>query len=458
MVRRELPVSTGQEIELIINNLNHGGKGVGRYEGIAVFVPFTLPGERVQARVTEVKKNYALAELIKVVESSATRGDAPCGAFGECGGCQLQHQDYQEHLQLKSRLVKENLIRIGGLEDITVHDTLGMDEPWGYRNKVHFQVQDIDGKVRFGFYPEESHNLVAVESCLLVDPELVEVAARVEELVNKYAIAPYNWKTGEGSLRHLLLRKGKVTGEIMVVLVTTERQIENDVLLAKELMNTNEKIVSVLRNINTAQGRMVLGEDTRVLGGRLHMWERLGELTFAVSAGSFFQVNTKQAEVLYDKVRQYADLSGREQVIDVYCGVGTIALYLARRAKRMFGVEIVPEAVIDAKRNTELNKIRNAQFLAGKAEEILPKMKARGVQADVIVLDPPRKGCDERALAAVVEMAPEKIIYVSCDPSTLARDLKFLTAKGYRVEEVQPVDMFPWTAHVESVVLLQRKM
>lgn len=452
----DLPVQLNQEIELDINSINHGGKGVGRYQGLAVFVPYTLPGEKVLAKVTGMKKNYALAEVQAILEPASNRTQAPCVAFQSCGGCQLQHQDYQEHLAMKRQLVKDNLTRVAKLENVIVHPTLGMASPWGYRNKVHFQVKEQNGGLTLGFYAEGSHSLVAVDRCLLVDHELITVAQKVESLANKYQITPYDWQAQKGQLRHILLRKGLVTGEIMVVLVTSGEKIPNDLLLAKELMNNNEKIVSVIRNINNSTGRIVLGEESLVLGGRKHIWERLGDLTFAVSATSFFQVNPRQAEVLYQKALDYAGLSGQEQVIDLYCGVGSLSLFLAKKAKKVIGVEVVAEAILDAKRNAELNKICNAQFLAGKTEEILPKMGQKGIKAEVLVLDPPRKGCEKGALDAIAQLGPEKIIYVSCDPGTLARDLRILADQGYQTLEVQPVDMFPWTNHVEAVILLQR--
>ncbi len=454
MTSKSLPVEVNKEIKINIQGLNHQGEGVGRYEGLAVFVPYTLPGEEILAKVTEIKKNYARGVAIKTLKTCPEGQEPACRQFFFCGGCQLQHMNYQAQLAAKTKIVKDSLTRIGKLRDVEVRPALGMEEPWHYRNKVHFQVGEQNGRIVLGFYEENSHRLVAVEACNLIDEKLLALAKVTEDLLNKYEVQPFDWSKGAGQLRHVLLRRGHFTGETMVVLVTAQGDFPQGVRMAKELMNTREEVVSVVHNVNKVKGRQVLGEDYRILGGRMQIWERLGHCTYAISPASFFQVNSRQAVKLYDKVWNYARLDGTQVVFDIYCGVGSIGLYLARKARKVIGIESVTEAIVDAKRNAELNKIRNTQFLAGQAEEMMPKLAAKGLKADVVVLDPPRKGCDRAVLDAVVEVGPERVVYVSCDAGTLARDLAYLGERGYQVTEVQPVDMFPWTSHVESIILM----
>ena len=456
MTSKALPIELNQEIKLQINGLNHQGEGVGRFEGLAVFVPYTLPGEEVLVKVTELKKNFARGEVTQTLEVSPDGQQPLCQKFYSCGGCQLQHMNYEAQLTAKTQIVKDSMTRIGKLTDVEVRPALGMEEPWHYRNKVHFQVGEQNGRVVLGFYEENSHRLVAVEACILVDEKLLALAKLTEDLLNKYEVQPFDWEKGTGQLRHVLLRRGHFTGETMVVLVTAQGDFPQGVRMAKELMNTREEVVSVVHNVNGAKGRQVLGEDYRILGGRMQIWERLGHCTYAISPASFFQVNSRQAVKLYDKVWSYARLDGTQVVFDIYCGVGSIGLYLARKARKVIGIESVTEAIMDAKRNAELNKITNAQFLTGQAEVMLPRLAAKGLKADVVVLDPPRKGCDKAVLEAVVEVGPERVVYVSCDAGTLARDLAYLGERGYKTVEVQPVDMFPWTGHVETVVLMSR--
>lgn len=448
-------------IELDITGLTHEGAGVGRYNGMAIFVTGALPGERVQAQITEVKKQFARAKQVQVVQPSAERVEPVCPSFGHCGGCQLQHAEYKHQLELKTQLVKDSLTRIGKFTDPLVQRTLGMRNPEHYRNKVVYQVTTVAGQLKLGFFAEDSHQVVGVAQCQLVDKELLEIADVVEGLLNKYGVTAYDWSTGQGQLRHLVLRRGQFTGEIMVIFVTGAQPFEQGVRLAKELMNSQPAVISVIHNVNTAGNRMIIGTDWHVLGGRMQLWERLEECTYAISPGAFFQVNSKQAVMLYDKVYNFARLTGREIVLDLYCGVGSIGLYLARKALHVVGIEVVSEAIIDAKRNAELNKLRNTQWMSGPVEELLPKfvnkMAAHGKRVDVIVVDPPRKGCDPQVLEVMAQAGAERIVYVSCDPATMARDLRILVDKGYELEQVQPVDMFPGTSHVETVVLMSRK-
>ncbi|MDN5363553.1 MAG: rRNA (uracil1939-C5)-methyltransferase [Eubacteriales bacterium] len=446
------------QVEIEITGIGSRGQGVGRHEGMVVFVPGALPGEVVRAEIKEQKKNFARAELTEVLRPSPHRRDPFCPYFGRCGGCQLQHMSYEAQLAMKERIVRDALERIGRFSAPAVKPVLGMDEPSGYRNKVHYQVGGEKGNLALGFYEEESHRLVALDHCPLVDPALVETANLVKELADEYGVTPYNWGTGEGQLRHLLLRRARTTGEIMVVFVTGDVPDFPGLELARRLMREKQEIVSVIQNVNTGRSRQVLGPDNRILGGRMQIWDRLCGFAFALSPSSFYQVNPIQAEKLYSVAGEYAELTEEDYLYDLYCGVGTIAIILSRRAKKVFGIESVPEAVVDARRNADLNKVRNANFLLGKVEEVLPKMAARraDLKPRVVVLDPPRRGAERSALEVLARLAPEQIIYVSCNPATLARDLRILADSGYSLEEVQPVDMFPWTAHVECVAVLRR--
>ncbi|MQL51168.1 23S rRNA (uracil(1939)-C(5))-methyltransferase RlmD [Desulfofundulus thermobenzoicus] len=462
-MNKEFPLKKMEQIELSITGLTHAGEGVGRYRGLAVFVPETAPGDTVLAEVLEWKKNYARARLLAVKKPSPGRRPPRCARFSACGGCRLQHVDYAEQLHLKTGLVKDSLARIGGLSGVAVRDTAGMDNPWHYRNKVVLQVGERGGRYRLGFYAGDSHNLVPIfqdgpGGCLLVDRDLNEVAKVIENLLNKYGHgAPggiNDWKRHKPFFRHVVLRKGFFTGEIMVVLVTGGGQWPGEKAFTGELLSQRSGLTSVVRNINDGPAGVILGRENRLLAGRKCITDRLDHLTFRISPASFYQVNPVQTLVLYRQALDYAALTGRETVVDAYSGVGTIALFLARRAKKVYGLEVVPGAVGDARLNAVLNGIDNAEFHPGAVEERLPALAACGLRPDVVVLDPPRRGCGREALEAVVKMGVPRVVYVSCDPGTLARDLGYLAGKGYRVEEVQPVDMFPWTQHVECVVYL----
>ncbi|MCL6635064.1 MAG: 23S rRNA (uracil(1939)-C(5))-methyltransferase RlmD [Peptococcaceae bacterium] len=459
---RRFPLQKTEKFKLRIDGLTHDGEGVGRYRGLAVFVPGAAPGDAVVAEVFDIKKNYARARLVELEEASPARREPECGCFPRCGGCRLQHLDYGEQLRLKTALVRDSLARIGGLAGVNVRTAAGMDRPWHYRNKAHFQVEEGAEKVKLGFYGEGSHTLAAffgedgcaVPGCLLVDGELNETAALVERLLNRHGGAPCGRGRRRRFFRHVVLRKGFATGEVMAVLVTGSGDWPGEGAFVKELVSLRPGLASLVRNINDGPPGVVFGKENRCLAGRGYIVDRLGHLAFRISPASFYQVNPAQTLVLYRKVLEYAALTGAETVLDAYSGIGTIALFLAGRARKVYGLEAVPEAVEDARRNALLNNISNVEFHAGEVERHLPRMAAQGMRPDVVVLDPPRRGCGREALDAVADMWPSRVVYVSCDPGTLARDLGYLAGKGYRVEEVQPVDMFPWTHHVECVVLM----
>ncbi|MEW6065083.1 MAG: 23S rRNA (uracil(1939)-C(5))-methyltransferase RlmD [Bacillota bacterium] len=452
-------IKPGQLLELNIHGLGHAGEGVGRHENVAVFVPGALPGEKVLIKITQVKKSFARGQLQEVLEPSTERTAPTCPASDKCGGCQLQHLNYPAQLEHKRSLVATALTRLGGLNDVEVLPTLGMQEPWHYRNKIHLQVIKEGRRVKLGFFAEGSYELaagLAHQTCLLVDQHINQVTATLEELINKHGIPPYHWQTKSGLLRHIIIRRGFKTGEIMVVLVTSQEKWPAAKQFARAITSSHPEVVSVIQNINTSPERIVLGTESHLLAGRDYIIDILNGLKFKISAASFYQINPLQTEVLYNKVLELADLKGHETVVDAYCGIGAIANFLARHTAQVIGMEVVPQAVEDAKENARINNLFNTKFAVGPVEKLLPQMVAEDLKPDLIVLDPPRKGCDKEVLQAIAEMKVPKIIYVSCDPATLARDLGILDSMGYETKLAQPVDMFPWTAHVECIIQIKR--
>jgi 23S rRNA (uracil1939-C5)-methyltransferase len=466
MAKKEKPpLQRAEKIQIQISGLTHAGDGVGRHNGMALFVPGTVPGETVLAEVTELKRNYARGRLLEIIASSPLRRQPACPHYAPCGGCQLQHIDYAEQLKLKTGLVKDSLVRLAGLDEAIVRPALGMESPWHYRNKAVFHVSERDGRYELGYYGEGSHTLTGLfkesgsltEGCLLVDGALNELAAVMQRLLNIYGVMSGRQKQEGQFFRHVVLRKAAASGEMMAVLVTRSGQWPGEKAFAAELISAFPSLTSFMRNINDAASGPVFGRQYITLAGRDHIIDRLGSLSFRISPASFYQVNPVQMKVLYEKVLAYTGLTGAETVVDAYSGVGTIALYLAGRAKKVCGLELDALAVADARRNAALNQISNTEFLAGEAEKRLPELAAQGLRPDVVVLDPPRAGCSRAALEAVAAMSAPVLIYVSCDPGTLARDLRYLTGRGCQVREAQPVDMFPWTRCVECVVLIERK-
>ncbi|MFB7816431.1 23S rRNA (uracil(1939)-C(5))-methyltransferase RlmD [Paenibacillus chitinolyticus] len=465
-----LPVEKNGEYTAEIIGIGHDGEGVGRVEGFTLFVPGALPGERVRLKVLKLKKQYGYAKLLEVLESSPDRVGAPCPIYDKCGGCQLQHLDYAAQLKVKRQLVVDNLERIGKLkvadplmqdtaraseaDGIVVYPTIGMSDPWRYRNKAQVPFGEEQGGLVGGFYAQGSHRIIDMETCLIQHANNDEVIAKVKEIGRGLGIRAYREETHEGLLRHVVVKVGFRTGEIMVVLVTNGKEIPHAEEWIEQIRTAIPGVASICQNVNTGRTNVIFGATTRVLWGREVIYDYIGDVKFAISARSFFQVNPVQTEALYGKALEYAGLNGGETVVDAYCGIGTISLFLAKHAKKVYGVEIVPEAIEDAKRNAELNGIRNAEFAVGGAEEVLPEWQRAGVRPDVIVVDPPRKGCDERLLDTILQLRPERVVYVSCNASTLARDLRVLEDGGYRTACVQPVDMFPHTTHIETVCSL----
>ena len=441
---------------LEITGMTHEGQGVGRIEGFTVFTDGVLEGEQAEVRIIKRNKSYAIGKLLRVLRPSPDRKDPFCGVYNRCGGCSLQHLGYKAQLAFKAKLVKDSLKHIGKLENVTVHDTIGMQTPMNYRNKAQYPVAAIDGKAVSGFYAKRSHDVIESEECGIQD----ELSGNIRKLVMRFIaernISVYDEASGKGLLRHIMTRVGFRTGEVMVVLVLNGSELPHRKELADRLAGEVPGLKSVFINVNKGNTNVILGLRNIKLYGSDTILDSIGGYKFHISPLSFFQVNPVQTEVLYEKALEYASLTGRETVFDLYCGAGTISLFLSGKAKKVYGVEVVEDAVRDARRNAELNGVTNAEFIAGEAEKVIPELYAKGVKADVVVVDPPRKGCDEVLLRTLADMQPQRIVYVSCNPATLARDLRYLDERGYRAMEAQPVDMFPWTGHVECVVLMAK--
>lgn len=455
-----VPVTVGQQVWCDMIGLTHDGEGVGRYEGYTLFVRGALLEERVLAEVVSVGKSYGRARLVKLEKASKDRVGPPCAIYDACGGCQLQHLDYAAQLRWKRQHVVSSLERIGKLkvgveaggEGAIVHPVIGMDEPWRYRNKAQVPIGYGEAGLIGGFYEQGSNAVVDMDACLITQEENESLVRAVKSAARELGISAYNRATGRGLLRHVVVRHAQATGQRMVVLVTNGMDIPHVDEWIGLIREQVPGLVSVCQNVNAASTPVVMGDVTRTLWGEDVIYDEIGGIRFAISPRSFFQVNPEQTEKLYRAAVDYASLTGDETVIDAYCGIGTITLFLARYARQVYGVEIVPEAIEDARRNALLNDIRNAEFEVGAAEVVMPRWQSQGVTPDVIVVDPPRKGCDPALIRTMLELRPERIVYVSCDPSTLARDLRLLEDGGYRAVEVQPVDMFPHTGHVECVV------
>lgn len=463
--------------EALIIDLGDGGQGIAKADGLTIFLDGGIPGDKISYELTEIKKNYAKGNVIEILHPSKDRTEPPCPYEGDCGGCGLQNMNYQAQLALKQKWVKDRLQRIGSLENPKVLDILSMENPTSYRNKVQFPISRVSGEEKkergcnVGFYRAKSHDVINVDTCMVQSRAANAVARVIRRYVKEAKVPVYDSKEGTGVLRHVVVRTASGTGEVMVILVATQRQLPELEWLVSELRETfaelsdpmtasvNDKgyrLRSLILNLNKERSGETLGRENVTLFGQSTITDRLVDLEFEISPLSFYQVNPIQTERLYRKVKEYAGLTGNETVLDLYCGVGTIGLYLASDAKKVIGIESVRAAVLDANRNATINGIVNAEFIKGKAEEALPRLLDQGVKADVVVLDPPRAGCNPALLSAVAEAGPSRIVYVSCDPATLARDIKILGGLGYEFVEAQPVDMFAHALHVETVVLMSR--
>ena len=451
----KIPVEAGKEYEIEIGSLGSSGEGVGRYNGFTVFVPGALPQEKVRVRILEVKKTYAAGKLLKVIEASADRVKPECPIYEACGGCQLQHISYEGQLKLKQQQVQDALERIGHQKNLKALPTLGAENPWNYRNKVAFPVGREKGKTIIGCFAKGTHRIIDASHCLIQEQVNNEAITAVREVIEKLGIPVYDEDRHTGVMRHVVARTG-IKGKLMVVLVTATPKLSKEKEIIKMLRNRLPNMVSLQQNIQTYRNNVILGRETKVLWGSPTIKAGLDKFAFNVSARSFFQVNTRQAERLYAKALEYAQLTGQETVIDAYCGTGTISLYLAQRARKVYGVEIVSPAIRDAQKNARENNIRNAEFIVGDCTKVMPRLYQQGIRADVVVVDPPRAGCTQQVLKTFANMKPKRIVYVSCNPATLARDIEILEKLEYKAEKIQPVDMFAQTSHVESVALINR--
>ena len=441
--------------ELDITGYTAEGLGVARLDGRVVFVPNTIRGERWQVQLLNVNKNVAWGRGVKCVLESSCRVPSDCTHSGPCGGCQFRHMDYREELEAKRRRVEDALRRIGGV-DIAVDTIHGAEETHRYRNKVQFPVAFGKNGVHVGLFRARSHDVIDVADCLLQPEHANRLGRALKGWMEQEKIPAYDEKTGKGLVRHLYVRTNRA-GESLVCLVVNAKKIPDAPGLVQALQACDPSLVGVVLNTNQANTNVILGDSYRTLWGRDWLEEELCGLTFRLSVPSFFQINRAQTEVLYGRAVEFAGLTGKETVLDLYCGIGTISLTMARSAGKVIGAEIVPEAIEDAKANAQRNGIENAEFFCGDAGQIACKLAAEGVRPDVICVDPPRKGLAAGVTDILADMAPERIVYVSCDPATLARDVKLLAQRGYAVKKAEAVDLFPRTQHVESVVLLGKE-
>ncbi len=438
-----------------IEDLGHKGEGIGKVKGIPLFIEGGLPGDELKVEVTKLKKNYGFAKLLEIEKPSDKRVIPRCPIAEVCGGCQIMNLDYSEQLNIKTKRVRETLKRIGKVE-APVRETIGMNEPYHYRNKAQFPIGLQGNEPVMGFFKTGTHEIVNTEHCYIQHPVNDVLTRIVKAYIKKHSITVYNEKSRKGLLRHMVSRVSYETGEVMVIFVINGKELPHEEELIKALKSEVQNLKTVVLNVNTKNTNVIFGEETRTLYGEGYIIDKLKDLSFYISPRSFFQVNPTQTEVLYDKALEFANLNKEQTVFDLYCGIGSITLFLAKQAKKVYGIEIVPEAIEDAKKNAELNGLQNTEFIRGAAEKEVPKLYEKGITADVVVIDPPRKGCEEKVLETMVKMDPERIVYVSCNPSTLARDLAYLEENGYNTREVQPVDLFPHTSHVEAVTLLTK--
>ena len=459
--------------QIKIEDISEEGMGIGHVDGMAVFVKDTVTGDLADIRIVKVLKNYAFGRLEKLIEPSTVRCDAPCEVARQCGGCILQHMTYEAQLEMKRARVVNCLKRIGKIENAEelCEGILGMEEePFHFRNKMQFPIGlDKEGKAAIGFYAQRTHSIIPVEDCLTGHPVNKFIIKAVKKYIDECAVSVYDEEKNKGLLRHLITRTGFATGELMAAFVVNGDSVPKKYKLLELLSGAVDEynasaekkleLKSVMVNINKQKTNRIIGFESKCIFGEDHIFDYIGDVKFRISVESFFQINAYQTERLYGRALQYAELSGKENVWDMYCGIGTISLFLAGKAKEVYGVEIVPQAIEDAKQNAELNGFSNTSFYVGKAEDVVTDIYSSGGQgskADVIVVDPPRKGCDEKLLETISSMSPERIVYVSCNPATLARDVQILSGKGYELKKFTACDMFPHSGHVETCCMLER--
>lgn len=451
------PVNKNEEYTAIIQDLTHEGLGVAKVDSYPVFIEGALEEEKVRFKVIKVGKKFGFGKLLEVLEESPDRVELTDKVYTQTGTMPLQHLSYEAQLRFKKEQVENVMAKIAKLPELPVFDTIGMKQPFGYRNKAQVPVRKINGQLMTGFFRKNSHDLIPLDDFMIQDPKIDEAIVTVRGILRKYHMKPYNEEQHTGELRHIIIRRGYYTGELMVVLVTLTNQLKREKEIVQTMKDSLPELVSLIQNVNPEKTNVILGKESRVIYGEDVYHDTLLGDTFAISHQSFYQINPVQTEKLYQTAVDYAELTGEETVIDAYSGIGTLTLALAKKAKEVIGIEIVTPAVENAKKNAAVNNISNVVFEAGAAEEWIVKEANQGKTADVIVVDPPRKGLANEFVDAVLTMKPKKMVYVSCNPATLARDLKLLHEGGYEVKKVQPVDMFPQTHHIEAVVQLTRR-
>ena len=444
-------------VKLEITEMTGQGSGIGKLDGMAVFVPMTAVGDIIDARILKVKKNYAFAKIERIITASDIRIEADCKCYSKCGGCVFRHISYEEELKIKKQRVYDALTRIGKIEDFKMNEIVGCESPDNYRNKSQIPIgKDKENNVIMGFFGNHSHRIVGNGECMLHPKEFDDIVGIIKNWINQYNIDIYDETAHRGLLRHLYLRHGKKSGELMVCMVING----NDLPFKQELIGMltvySDNIKSIMLNVNRGKTNVVLGGKCVTIYGNDHITDELCGLKFNISPLSFYQVNRDQTEKLYGIAADYAELSGEEFLIDLYCGTGTIGLSMAHKAKKVLGIEIIPQAIENAKENAKNNNIQNAEFVCSDASSAAEQLSKNRTEPDVVIVDPPRKGCDGIVIDSVCRMSPKRVVYVSCDPETLARDLSIFEGNGFKVEEVTPVDMFPRTQHVETVVLMSR--
>ncbi|WP_419883151.1 23S rRNA (uracil(1939)-C(5))-methyltransferase RlmD [Peribacillus sp. B-H-3] len=453
----ENQLEVNQTFPLTIKRLGINGEGVGYFKRKVVFVPGALPGEEIVAEAVKVQSKFSEAKIKTIRKPSPDRINPPCPVYEECGGCQLQHMSYSRQLAEKRDIVIQSMERYGkvSLDSLNIKETIGMEDPWFYRNKSQFQVGLKNGKVIAGLYGLNSHDLIDIPNCIVQHPKSNKATRMIKKILTNLGISIYNERKKKGAIRTIITRVGFETGEVQVVLVTNTEELPQKDKLIELIKSQLPEVKSIIQNVNNKNTSLIFGDKTILLDGEQVITETLGDLSYELSARTFFQLNPIQTVKLYDEVKKAAALTGTEKVVDAYCGVGTIGLWLAGDAKEVRGMDTIRESVEDARQNAKRHKVNNVKYETGKAENILPRWAKEGWKPDVLVADPPRSGLDDNLLQTILKVQPKKVIYVSCNPSTLAKDLQILS-KSYKVKYMQPVDMFPQTAHVEVVTELEK--
>lgn len=449
----DIPVKKNNDYIIDINDIDSQGEGIGKIDGFTVFVENAVLGDKLKIKIVKIKKSYCYGKLLEIIIPSSNRVSPKCIYYNKCGGCQLQNYNYKSQLEFKSKKVENNLKYIAKIENIKVMPIISMNNPWNYRNKAQFPVRMKDGKIQIGFYSSRTHNIVDINTCHIQSDFNSKVIEIIKNFMIDYKISPYDEINHKGLIRHIFTRIGLKTNQIMVCIIINGNNLPYEQELVQKLKTINN-ITSIMLNYNTNKSNVIMGCNVKLLWGTPYIIDYIDDIKFMISPHSFFQVNPVQTEVLYKKVLDFAQLNGTEIIFDAYCGIGTISLFLAKKAKLVYGIEIVEEAIKDAKKNARLNSINNAIFYVGKSEQIIPKLY-NTITPDIIIVDPPRKGCNIELIKCFIKMQPKKLIYISCEPSTLSRDLNILKNK-YNIEKIQPVDLFPHSYHVECIVLMSR--